>query len=191
MISETQIGSIIHRLADVQSENVGSNTFIWQFSVILKDAVIGNNCNINCNCFVENKVVIGDNVTIKSGVQIWDGIIIEDNVFVGPNVTFTNDHVPRSKVYPENFKETRVCKGASIGANSTIISGITIGEYAFLGAGSVLTKSIPAFTLWYGNPARHRGYVTKDGVILDLKLYDHKNNLQYKFEDDKLIEIAL
>ena len=179
----------IHPLSDVQSHNIGKNTFVWQFTVILKDAVIGSNCNINCNCFVENLVSIGDNVTVKSGVQIWDGITIEDNVFIGPNVTFTNDHVPRSKVYKSEVNKTVIRKGASLGANSSIIAGVEIGEYAFVGAGSVVTKNIPPYTLWYGNPAKQKGYVTKDGEILDMKLFDSTNKIQYKFEGDKLFAI--
>jgi UDP-2-acetamido-3-amino-2,3-dideoxy-glucuronate N-acetyltransferase len=152
----------IHPLADVQSENIGENTMIWQFCVILKDAVIGDNCNINCHVLIENDVQIGDNVTIKPGVQIWDGVTLEDNVFVGPNVTFTNDLIPRSKEYPKTFAKTIVKKGASIGANATIIAGNIIGEYALVGAGSVITKDVPPYTLWYGNPAREKGRVNKD-----------------------------
>jgi UDP-2-acetamido-3-amino-2,3-dideoxy-glucuronate N-acetyltransferase len=187
MRSETLIKTNIHKLSDVQSHKIGANTYIWQFSVVLEGAEIGENCNVNCNCFIENEVKIGNNVTIKSGVQIWDGITLEDNVFIGPNVTFTNDHVPRSKVHPGSFSKTLIRKGASIGANCTIISGVVVGEYAFIGAGSVLTKSVQPFTLWYGNPAKHMGYVTKEGAILDLKLYDHKKNVHYKLEDNKLI----
>lgn len=97
---------------------------------------------------------IGDNVTIKPGVQIWDGVTLEDNVFIGPNVTFTNDLMPRSKVYPEKFERTLIKKGASIGANATVIAGITIGENALIGAGSVVTKDIPANEIWIGNPAK-------------------------------------
>lgn len=144
----------IHELADVQTNNIGENTFVWQFSIILKDAVIGDHCNINCQVFIENDVVIGDNVTIKPGVQIWDGVTLEDNVFIGPNVTFTNDLMPRSKVYPEKFERTLIRKGASIGANATIIAGNTIGENALIGAGSVVTKDIPANEIWIGNPAK-------------------------------------
>ena len=144
----------IHPLADVQSENIGENTSVWQFCVILKEAVIGKNCNINCQVFIENDVKIGDNVTIKPGVQIWDGVTLEDNVFIGPNVTFTNDRYPRSKQYPEEFQQTLIKKGASIGANATILGGITIGENALIGAGSVVTKDIPANELWVGNPAK-------------------------------------
>ncbi|KFF75367.1 dTDP-6-deoxy-3,4-keto-hexulose isomerase [Chryseobacterium sp. P1-3] len=130
----------IHPLSDVQSENIGDNTSVWQFSVIFSGARIGENCNINCHVFIENDVVIGNNVTIKSGVQIWDGITLEDNVFIGPNVTFTNDLVPRSKQYPKAFEKTFIKKGASVGANSTIIAGNVIGENAMIGAGSVVTK---------------------------------------------------
>jgi len=144
----------IHPLADVQTENIGENTSVWQFCVILKEAVIGKNCNINCQVFIENDVKIGDNVTIKPGVQIWDGVTLEDNVFIGPNVTFTNDLMPRSKVYPEKFERTLIKKGASIGANATVIAGITIGENALIGAGSVVTKDIPANEIWIGNPAK-------------------------------------
>jgi acetyltransferase-like isoleucine patch superfamily enzyme len=159
-----------HLTADVQSDTIGKNTTIWQFCVILKDAKIGNNCNINCNVFIENDVIIGDNVTIKSGAQIWDGLRIGNNVFIGPNATFTNDLLPRSKQYPESFAKTLIMEGASIGANATVLAGITIGEYAMIGAGSVITKNVPPFTLWYGNPAKHKGYVTKEGKVLSLDL---------------------
>lgn len=131
-----------HKLTDVQSNNIGEKTTIWQFVVILKDAIIGEDCNINAHVLIENDVKIGDNVTIKSGVQIWDGIKIEDNVFIGPNVTFTNDLTPRSKQYPESFSKTVIKKGASLGANATIIAGNEIGEYAMVGAGAVVTKPI-------------------------------------------------
>ena len=144
----------VHRLADVQTNNIGDNTSIWQFCVILKDAVIGENCNINCNVFIENKVKIGNNVTIKPGVQIWDGITIGDNVFIGPNVTFTNDKHPVSKNTNFELVKTVVKTGASIGANSTILPGITIHENAVIGAGSVVTKDIPANETWFGNPAK-------------------------------------
>lgn len=174
-----------HPLSDVQTQNIGEETMIWQFVVILPNAKIGSNCNINCHVFVENDVVIGDNVTIKSGVQVWDGVTIEDNVFVGPNVTFTNDLVPRSKKHLEEFRRTTIKKGASIGANATILSGIEIGQYALIGAGSVITKSIPENTLWYGNPAIQKGYVTNDGNVLDLDLKDKKGN-QYKIIEGNL-----
>lgn len=144
----------IHPLADVQSQNIGENTMIWQFCVVLKNAKIGTNCNVNCHVFVENDVYIGNNVTIKPGVQIWDGITLEDNVFIGPNVTFTNDHFPQSKNTDFEIRRTLVKKGASIGANATILGGITIGENTLIGAGSVVTKDIPANEIWVGNPAK-------------------------------------
>lgn len=161
---------MIHALSDVQTQKIGENTNIWQFCVVLKNAVIGNNCNINAGVLIENDVVIGDNVTLKSGVQIWDGITIEENVFIGPNVTFTNDFLPRSKQYPHEFLKTLIKKGASLGANSTIVGGITIGEYAMVGAGSVVTKDIGSQELWYGNPAKNKGYVCKCGQKCDDEL---------------------
>ncbi|MFW2136702.1 acyltransferase [Chryseobacterium sp. TY4] len=148
----------IHPLSDVQSQHIGDGTMVWQFCVILKNAKIGENCNINFNVFIENDVVIGNNVTIKPGVQIWDGITVEDNVFIGPNVTFTNDKNPKSKNKDFNLEKTLVRKGASIGANATILPGLTIGENAIIGAGSVVTKDVPAGETWFGNPAKKNNY---------------------------------
>ena len=145
----------IHPLSDVQSVKIGDNTLIWQFCVILKYAQIGKNCNINCHVLIENEVLVGDNVTIKPGVQIWDGITIEDHVFIGPNVTFTNDHFPKSKNTDFHLRKTLIKKGASIGANATILGGITLGEKCLVGAGSVVTKDIPANEVWVGNPAKY------------------------------------
>lgn len=145
---------MIHPLSDVKSTNIGRNTNIWQFCVVFPGAVIGDCCNICANVIIENEVRIGDNVTVKSGVQLWDGVTLEDNVFVGPNVTFTNDRYPRSK-NPDWIQESIVVKkGATIGANATILPGVTIGENAMIGAGSVVTKDIPANELWLGNPAK-------------------------------------
>jgi acetyltransferase-like isoleucine patch superfamily enzyme len=162
----------IHSSAEVQTKNIGDQTKIWQSVVILEKAVIGKNCNINCFVFIENDVIIGDNVTVKSGVQLWDGIRVADNVFIGPNATFTNDRIPRSKNYPPDFNKTLVGKGASIGANATILPGLTIGAYSFIGAGSVVTKNTPAYTVWYGNPAVHKGYITENGILLDMEMKD-------------------
>ena len=167
---------MIHPTSDVQSKKIGDGTQIWQFCVLLPGATIGKNCNLNCHVFVENDVVIGNNVTIKAGVQLWDGLRIDDDVFVGPNVTFTNDLIPRSKQYPDSYQQTIIKKGASIGANSTIIAGIEIGKYAMIGAGSLVTKNIPPYTLWYGNPAKHKGYITQNGDIISLELKDKKGN---------------
>lgn len=138
----------IHPSSEVLSQQIGNDTYIWQYCIILPGAKIGSNCNICANVLIENDVKLGNNVTVKSGVQLWDGVTLEDNVFIGPNVTFTNDKVPRSKMYPDLFLKTLIKKGASIGANSTIVAGHTIGEYAFVGAGSVVTKDIP---VWRAN----------------------------------------
>ena len=133
---------MIHNLSDVQSKNIGNNTNIWQFCVILPKAVIGDNCNICSHCYIENDVVIGDNVTIKAGVQIWDGMRIEDNVFIGQNTTFCNDKYPKSKNKDFKLEPIIIKKGASIGANSTILPGVTIGENALIAAGSIVTKDV-------------------------------------------------
>ncbi len=144
---------MIHPLSDCKA-SIPELTNIWQFCVVFPKAKIGENCNVCANVLIENDVVIGNNVTIKSGVQVWDGITIEDDVFVGPNVTFTNDLFPRSKNPEWELTRTVIKKGSSIGANATILCGITIGENAMIGAGSVVTKDVPAGELWVGNPAR-------------------------------------
>ena len=133
---------MIHPLSDVQSKNIGINTNIWQFCVVLPEAEIGENCNICSNCFIENDVVIGNNVTIKNGVSLYDGIKIEDNVFIGPNATFCNDKYPKSKNKKFKLEPIRIKRGASIGANATILPGVTIGENATVGAGAIVTKNI-------------------------------------------------
>lgn len=158
---------MIHPLSDVQSKNIGENTNIWQFCVVLKDAKIGKNCNINAQVLIENDVLIEDNVTVKSGVQVWDGITLKNNSFIGPNVTFTNDFTPRSKQYPKEFLRTVVEEFSSIGANSTILGGVTLGKYSMIGAGSLVTKNVGEHELWYGNPAKFSSYVCKCGQKAD------------------------
>ena len=166
---------MIHVLSDVQTSNIGDRTKIWQFCVILPGAQIGSDCNINAQVFIENDVVIGNHVTVKSGVQLWDGVRIEDYVFIGPNVTFTNDLRPRSQRYPEQFMTTRIKQFASVGANSTILGGVTVGNYALIGAGSVVTKDVGDYEVWYGNPACFRGYVDADGKASDCLPEDHNS----------------
>lgn len=144
---------MIHPLADCKAK-VSDSTNIWQFCVVLPHSQIGEDCNICSHCFIENEVSIGNNVTVKNGVQLWDGITLEDDVFVGANVTFTNDRYPHSKNMNWELEKTIVRRGASIGAGATILCGIEIGENAMIGAGSVVTKSVPAGELWMGNPAR-------------------------------------
>ncbi len=134
---------MIHKLSDVQTENIGKNTNIWQFCVVLKGAKVGSSCNICSHCFIENEVVIGNNVTIKNGVYLYDGITVEDNVFIGPNATFCNDKYPKSKNKDFKLESILIKKGASIGANATILPGVTIGENALIAAGAIVTKDVP------------------------------------------------
>ena len=168
---------MIHKLADCQCDNIPDSTNIWQFCVILPNAQIGENCNICANCFIENDVKIGNNCTLKCGVQLWDGIELEDNVMIGANCTFSNDRYPRAKNKNYVLLSTKICHGASIGAGSVILPGLTIGSHAMIGAGSVVTKNIPKNTLWVGNPAQMKGYITKDNITLDLQLRDKEGNI--------------
>ena len=150
---------MIHPLSDVQTDNIGEGTRVWQFAVILPEAVVGSDCNICSHCLIENDVVLGDRVTVKSGVQLWDGIRVANDVFIGPNASFTNDKFPRSKAHPDAFATTEIGEGASIGANATILPGIRIGRRAMVGAGAVVTRSVPPNAIVIGNPARIVGYV--------------------------------
>ena len=155
---------MIHRLAEVQSQEIGEGTYIWQYAIILKGAVIGSSCNINCHTLIEGDVVIGDRVTIKSGVYLWNGIIIEDDVMIGPNVTFTNDKWPKSKNKDFILQKTLIKRGVSIGAAATILGGITIGEFSLIAATSLVTKDVPDKALMKGSPARCVGWMCEDGT---------------------------
>lgn len=188
-IKEDMAAAFIHEKADVQTKDIGTDTKVWQFVVILAGARIGNNCNINAHCLVENDVAIGNNVTVKSGVYIWDGITIEDDVFIGPAVAFVNDRNPRSKQYPEEFMKTKLCKGASIGANATILGGLTIGEFCMVGAGSVVTKNAGNFELLVGNPARKIGYVCRCGQRLSSDFMCSTCSRNYEIQEGELREI--
>lgn len=157
IIRSRKTSYFVHSSAICDSRSIGDRTRIWAFSHILSGAAIGSNCNICENVFVENNVVIGNNVTIKNGVQIWDGVTVEDDVFIGPNVTFCNDKYPRSGNTNFELLPTKVMKGSSIGANSTILPGVEIGRFAIVGAGSVVTKNVPEGATVFGNPAqRHQ-----------------------------------
>jgi acetyltransferase-like isoleucine patch superfamily enzyme len=149
----------VHEKAICETSSVGERTRIWAFAHILEDARIGADCNICDGVFIEGGVTVGDRVTVKCGVQLWAGVTLEDDVFVGPNATFTNDPFPRSKQYPEKHSETKVRKGASIGANATILPGLEIGTNAMVGAGAVVTHSVPPHAIAAGNPAKIVGYV--------------------------------
>lgn len=158
-------GVFIHPQSAVDSgAQIGARTRIWQFCVIIAGAVIGEDCNICAHCLIEGGARVGSRVTLKSGVQLWQGVILEDDVFVGPNVTFTNDRFPRSKKHPVEYTKTVVREGVSIGANATLLPGITIGRHAMIGAGAVVTHDVPAYAILKGNPARITGYV-KDGKV--------------------------
>lgn len=152
-----------HAQSIVESTKIGKATRIWAFTHILPGAEIGEDCNICDHVFIENDVKIGNRVTVKCGVQLWDGIVVEDDVFIGPNATFTNDLFPRSKQYPEKYEKTLVRKGASVGANSTILAGIVIGSNAMVGAGAVVTHDVPPGAIVVGNPAMVVRYVGASG----------------------------
>jgi UDP-2-acetamido-3-amino-2,3-dideoxy-glucuronate N-acetyltransferase len=181
---------MIHPLSDVKSSNIGRNTKIWQFAVVLEEAIIGENCNINCHTFIENKVVLGNNVTVKSGVYIWDGIIVEDDVFIGPSVTFVNNPYPRSKQYPKEHKGAIIRRGASIGANSTILGNLEIGEFAMVGAAAVVTKEVPSRALVTGNPARIVGWLNEDGTKMKREgnQYLDSENVRWEVINGKLVK---
>ena len=153
--------TFVHPQAIVETSQVGPGTRIWAFAHILPGAVIGRDCNICDQTFIENQVTLGNRVTLKSGVQLWDGVTLEDDVFVGPNATFTNDPFPRSKQYPQAYLPTVVRKGASIGANATLLPGIEIGRGAMVGAGAVVTRDVPPYAIVTGSPARIQGYVSE------------------------------
>jgi acetyltransferase-like isoleucine patch superfamily enzyme len=171
----------VHPKALVESSKIGTETRIWAFAHVMKNAVIGSDCNVCDYVFIENDVKIGDRVTIKNGISIWDGLEIEDDVFIGPYAVFTNDMFPRSKRHSGNYLKTIIKKGASIGANATILCGITLGKYCLIGAGAVVTKNVPDFALVTGNPARLKYWISKTGekLVFDDKdqAVDSENNI--------------
>lgn len=158
-----------HPQALVESSSIGDGTRIWAFAHVMAGAVLGEDCNVGDGAFVESGVVCGDRVTIKNNVLLWDRVTVEDDVFIGPNVVFTNDPLPRplNMARPEEWLDTRVARGASIGANSTIVCGVRIGEHAFVGAGSVVTKNVLDHQVVYGNPARPHGWLCVCGGSVD------------------------
>ncbi|MDI9616647.1 MAG: acyltransferase [Methanothrix sp.] len=162
-----------HPTAVVESADIGDGTSIWHFAHIREGARIGRNCNIGKSVYIDRDVRIGDNVKIQNFVSVYHGVDIGDDVFIGPSAVFTNDLYPRAFIWSEDrVVPTKVCRGASIGANATIVCGITIGEYAMVGAGSVVTDDVPPHGLVYGNPAVLRGYVCRCGRPLKRLLRD-------------------
>lgn len=164
-LADKALNKQIHPSAQTEGASIGLRTRVWQFCIILPQAQIGCDCNICAHVLIENDVAIGDRVTIKSGVQLWDGIRIEDDVFIGPNATFTNDRTPRSKKR-RSLLVTRVQRHATIGANSTILPGLTIGRGAMVSAGAVVTRNVFNHALMIGNPARRKGWVCLCGETL-------------------------
>lgn len=160
----------VHPRALVESTMIGKSTRVWAFAHVMQDAEIGTNCNICDHVFIESSARIGNNVTIKNGVAVWDGVKIEDDVFIGPNVVFTNDLNPRAEVKKprEQWLSTLVQKGATIGANATVLCGISVGAYGFVAAGTVVTSSVPNYALVVGVPGRLRGWMCKCGTKLQV-----------------------
>jgi acetyltransferase-like isoleucine patch superfamily enzyme len=156
----------VHPTALVASSSIGDGTRIWAFVNILEGARIGRDCNVCDRCFIENDVVVGDRVTIKCGVSLWDGVRLENDVFVGPNVAFSNDPRPRSGVHLAAHPETFVREGASLGAGAVLLPGVTVGRWALVGAGAVVTEDVGDFAIAYGNPARPRGFVCRCAATL-------------------------
>jgi UDP-2-acetamido-3-amino-2,3-dideoxy-glucuronate N-acetyltransferase len=147
--------------------SIGNDTKIWHFCHISAKSVMGSNCSLGQNVFVADNVVIGNNVKIQNNVSLYDGVILEDDVFCGPSVVFTNVVNPRSFVVRKNeYKKTIIKKGATIGANSTIVCGVTVGEYAFVAAGAVVCKDVPPYSVVMGVPAQHKGYVCRCGMTI-------------------------
>lgn len=166
---EASVATLIHPQALLdEGVSVGAGTRIWAFSHILSGASVGTDCNICDHTLIEGKVSIGDRVTLKSGVYLWDGLIVEDDVFIGPAAVFTNDQRPRSKKHPDEYPETHLARGCSIGANATILPGVRVGRWAMVGAGSVVTRDVEEFSLVYGNPARFVGWVCICGDSLTI-----------------------
>jgi UDP-2-acetamido-3-amino-2,3-dideoxy-glucuronate N-acetyltransferase len=158
-----------HETALVESDQIGAGTRIWAYSHVMRGAVIGENCNICDHSFIESGAILGNNVTIKNGVSVWNKVKIEDGVFLGPNAALTNDLWPRSRNSDWQASETLIEKGATVGANATVVCGIRIGAYAMIGAGAVVTRDVPSYAICYGNPARVRGWVCACANKLDFR----------------------
>jgi UDP-2-acetamido-3-amino-2,3-dideoxy-glucuronate N-acetyltransferase len=170
---------------------IGDGTKIWHFSHVMPGSVIGERCNIGQNVVISPEVILGNNVKVQNNVSIYTGVICEDDVFLGPSMVFTNVTNPRSAVVRrDQYAKTRVRKGASIGANATIVCGNDIGEYAFIGAGAVVTKSVPPYALVIGNPARQAGWMSEFGHRLDFdpdgKATCPESGETYRLEDGKV-----
>ena len=180
----------IHKTAEVLTKKIGKGTKVWQNTVILKNAVIGKNCNINCNCFIENYVKLGNFTTIKSGTYLWDGVIIGNNVFIGPNVTFTNDKYPKSKKKPKFFLKTKIEDGVSVGAASILMPGITLGKGSVIGAGSLVTKSVPSYAVVAGSPAKIINYIDNVKINKKNNLLS-KKKVKFKIKNTRIAKVFI
>lgn len=177
-----------------EGARIGKNTKIWHFTHIMKNCIIGENCNIGQNVFIAEGVILGNNVKVQNNVSIYTGVICEDDVFLGPSMVFTNVINPRSAIIrKDQYKKTLVKKGATIGANATIVCGVTIGEYAFVGAGAVVTKDVKPYALVVGNPARQIGWMSEYGHRLHFNEEGYaiciESGQKYKLENDQVIKI--
>jgi acetyltransferase-like isoleucine patch superfamily enzyme len=183
----------IHKDALVETTHIGEGTRVWRNVHIMPEAVIGAHCNIGEGCYIENRVVIGNGVTIKNNVAIWDNVTIEDDVFIGPAVVFTNDLKPRAfrKVGPDDLEGIYVGRGATIGANSTVVCGTSIGEYSFVGAGSVVTRDVPPYHVVYGNPAAFKGLICRctEPIALHTSAFHCKCGLRYEISDQVVVKV--
>ncbi|MCK4530707.1 MAG: N-acetyltransferase [Candidatus Marinimicrobia bacterium] len=166
---------------------IGAGTKIWHFSHIMPGAVVGERCSIGQNVNIGSKAVVGNGVKVQNNVSIYDSIVIEDDVFCGPSCVFTNVVNPRAFVERKTeYKETRIKKGASIGANATVVCGVTLGEYCFIGAGAVITKDVPAYALMVGVPAKQKGWVSREGEILGKDLICARTGEKYEVDNGQL-----
>ena len=185
-------GPFVHATALVETDHLGRGTYVWAFAHIMKGAVVGEQCKIGDHAFIESGATLGNRVTVKNGCLIWHGVHIADDVFVGPHVVFTNDMKPRVRYQTTalDWLETEVAEGASLGANSTILSGIRIGRNALIGAGSVVTRDVPDHALVLGNPAQQRGWVCECGVGLDAELVCPECGRRFAGDRSGLIEVG-
>lgn len=184
-INKRMSNTYIHETAIVDAgAQIGSGTKIWHFCHVMGSAQIGENCILGQNVFVGNNVRLGNHVKVQNNVSLYEGVVCEDDVFLGPSMVFTNVINPRSAVERKNeFKPTLVKKGASIGANATIVCGVTLGEYCFIGAGAVVTKDVKPFALMVGVPARQKGWVSRSGAILGDDLVCPETGEKYVLEN--------
>lgn len=183
---------VAHPTAEISPHaEIGEGTRLWQHCIVTKGARIGRDCRLAHNVFVEGGVTVGDRVVIKDNVCLYDGVEIADDVFIGPNAVFTNVRNPRAHVArKDEFAKTKIARGATVGANATIVCGNTIAEFAMIGAGAVVTKDVPAFALMAGNPARRIGWVSASGEVLGSDLVCPRNGERYRIEGDALVRVA-